>query len=98
MDGNVLVKGGPAFRRTLAVDRAAARRRLRFELAGEAEEPSIAKLTELTERYCVVVLQTLACAPGQSVDWQRSPRTTSTPWARLWLPLSDASGLGFVAA
>jgi uncharacterized OsmC-like protein len=75
VEGNVLVEGDLDFRGTLAVDRAAPvgfrSIRLRFELDTAAEEASIAKLIELTERYCVV-LQTLAGAPALSVDWQRS--------------------------
>jgi uncharacterized OsmC-like protein len=45
---------------------------LRFELDTSADEATIAKLVQLTERYCVV-LQTLAGAPALSVDWQRAP-------------------------
>jgi uncharacterized OsmC-like protein len=36
--------------------------RLRFELNVDADEPTVAKLVELTERYCVV-LQTLRTRP-----------------------------------
>jgi uncharacterized OsmC-like protein len=45
---------------------------LRFELDTGADEATIAKLIQLTERYCVV-LQTLAGAPVLSVDWQYTP-------------------------
>jgi uncharacterized OsmC-like protein len=72
VEGNVIVEGDLDFRGTLAVDRAAPvgfrSIRLRFELDTEAEEALIAKLIQLTERYCVV-LQTLAGAPALSVDW-----------------------------
>ena len=37
--------------------------RLTFELDTDADEPSVAKLLELTERYCVV-LQTIRCSPS----------------------------------
>lgn len=78
VEGDVLVEGDLDFRGTLAVDPAAPvgfrSIRLRFELDTEAEESSIAKLIQLTERYCVV-LQTLERAPALSVDWQRTPNT-----------------------
>lgn len=73
--GKVLVEGDLDFRGTLAVDREAPvgfrSIRMRFELDTEAESTSIAKLIQLTERYCVV-LQTLATGPALSVDWQRT--------------------------
>ena len=76
VEGQVLVEGDLDFRGTLGVDRAAPvgfrSIRLRFELDSEAEEASLAKLIQLTERYCVV-LQTLAGAPELSVDWERAP-------------------------
>ena len=76
VEGNVLVEGDLDFRGTLAVDRGAPvgfrSIRLRFELATEAEDTSIAKLIELTERYCVV-LQTLGGEPALSVQWDRVP-------------------------
>jgi uncharacterized OsmC-like protein len=76
VDGDVVVEGDLDFRGTLAVDRGAPvgfrSIRLRFELDTGAEEATIAKLVQLTERYCVV-LQTLAGGPALSVDWQRVP-------------------------
>ena len=76
VEGDVLVDGDLDFRGTLAVDREAPvgfrSIRLRFELDTDADEAAVAKLVELTERYCVV-LQTLAGAPALSVDWQRAP-------------------------
>jgi uncharacterized OsmC-like protein len=76
VDGDVVVEGDLDFRGTLGVDRAAPDGfrsiRLRFELNTGAEETTIAKLVQLTERYCVV-LQTLVGAPALSVDWQRVP-------------------------
>ena len=54
----------------LGVDRAAPvgfrAIRLRFDLASDAGEESLAKLIQLTERYCVI-LQTLARSPEVSV-------------------------------
>jgi uncharacterized OsmC-like protein len=73
VEGSVLVEGDLDFRGTLAVDRSAPvgfrSIRLRFELDTDAEEATIAKLIQLTERYCVV-FQTLAGAPALSIDWQ----------------------------
>jgi uncharacterized OsmC-like protein len=76
VQGSVFVEGDLDFRGTLGVDRAAPvgfrSIRLRFELDTSADEAAIAKLVQLTERYCVV-LQTLARAPALSVDWDRAP-------------------------
>jgi uncharacterized OsmC-like protein len=78
VEGEVLVEGDLDFRGTLGVERGAPvgfrSIRLRFELDTEAEEASVAKLIQLTERYCVV-LQTLAGAPALSVEWQRTLST-----------------------
>jgi uncharacterized OsmC-like protein len=61
--GSVHAEGDLDFRGTLGVDREApvgfAAIRLRFDLASDAPEEKLAKLIELTERYCVV-FQTLA--------------------------------------
>ena len=61
--GSVHAEGDLDFRGTLGVDREAAvgftAIRLRFDLASDAPEEKLAKLLELTERYCVVG-QTLA--------------------------------------
>jgi uncharacterized OsmC-like protein len=64
--GTVTAEGEVDFRGTLGVDRDAPvgfrSMRLRFELDTDADEASLAKLLELTERYCVVY-QTLREAP-----------------------------------
>ena len=56
--GTVHAEGDLDFRGTLGVDREApvgfAAVRLRFDLASDASEEELAKLLELTERYCVV--------------------------------------------
>ena len=61
--GSVHAEGDLDFRGTLGVDREApvgfTAIRLRFELAADEPEEKLAKLIELTERYCVVA-QTLA--------------------------------------
>jgi uncharacterized OsmC-like protein len=75
VDGAVTAEGELDFRGTLGVDRDAPvgfrSIRLRFELATDAEDERIAKLIELTERYCVV-LQTIAGSPAIAVDWGRT--------------------------
>jgi uncharacterized OsmC-like protein len=75
VEGNVLAEGDLDFRGTLGVGHEAPvgfrSIRLRFELETEAEEATVVKLIELTERYCVV-FQTLAGAPALSVEWQRT--------------------------
>jgi uncharacterized OsmC-like protein len=63
--GTVRAEGDLDFRGTLAVDREASvgfrEIRLTFHLETDAQEHEIAKLLELTERYCVVY-QTIAAA------------------------------------
>jgi uncharacterized OsmC-like protein len=63
VSGSVEAEGDLDFRGTLGVDREVPvgfeSIRLRFELASDADEESLAKLMERTERYCVVY-QTLA--------------------------------------
>lgn len=58
VSGTVHAEGDLDFRGTLGVDREApvgfAAIRLRFDLASDASEEDLAKLLELTERYCVV--------------------------------------------
>jgi len=66
--GTISAEGDLDFRGTLGVDRATpvgfSAIRLRFELdAPGADEPQLATLLKLTERYCVV-LQTLRNAPA----------------------------------
>ena len=67
--GRVRAEGDLDFRGTLGVDREApvgfSAIRLSFELDTETDERQLAKLCELTERYCVVY-QTLASAPQLS--------------------------------
>ena len=67
--GRVRAEGDLDFRGTLGVDREApvgfSAIRLSFELDADADEVQLAKLRELTERYCVVY-QTLAGAPALS--------------------------------
>lgn len=66
-DATVIVEGELDFRGTLAVDKTApvgfSSVRLTFDLTTRATEAEIAKLIELTERYCVV-LQTLRHPPA----------------------------------
>jgi len=68
--GAVRAEGDLDFRGTLGVDRAApvgfTDIRLHFELDTPATEEQVAKLIDLTERYCVV-LQTLAGNPRITV-------------------------------
>ena len=62
VQGSVLAEGDIDFRGTLGVSKEVpvgfSAMRLRFELASDATDEQIAKLVQLTERYCVV-LQTL---------------------------------------
>ena len=59
---------------TLGVDREAPvgfrAIRLRFDLESDAGDERLAKLIQLTERYCVV-LQTLAVPSAVAVSWSR---------------------------
>jgi uncharacterized OsmC-like protein len=61
--GSIHAEGDLDFRGTLGVDREApvgfTAIRLRFDLTSDAPEEKVAKLLQLTERYCVVA-QTLA--------------------------------------
>ena len=75
VEGRVTVEGELDFRGTLGIDRDAPvgirAIRLRFDTETEVEDQRVAKLIELTQRYCVV-LQTLAGQPGLTIDWARS--------------------------
>jgi uncharacterized OsmC-like protein len=75
VSGTVHAEGDLDWRGTLAVDRDAPvgfkEIRLRFELRSDASDEQLAKLQELTERYCVV-FQTLAGSPELSVSMQRA--------------------------
>ncbi|MFG1998364.1 OsmC family protein [Spirillospora sp. NPDC048911] len=70
--GTVRAEGDLDFRGTLAVDRDAPvgfrEIRLTFELDTDAPQAQLAKLIELTERYCVV-LQTITGSARLSVDY-----------------------------
>jgi hypothetical protein len=72
VEGEVTAEGDLDFRGTLGVARDAPvgfrSIRLRFDLVTDAEAERVAKLVELTERYCVV-LQTIAGSPALSVEW-----------------------------
>jgi uncharacterized OsmC-like protein len=75
VEGTVHAEGDLDFRGTLAVDRDAPvgfrAIRLRFDLASDADEEALAKLVELTERYCVV-LQSLRAPSPVTTDWARA--------------------------
>jgi uncharacterized OsmC-like protein len=75
VSGSVHAEGDLDFRGTLGVDREApvgfAAIRLRFDLASDAPEEKMAKLLELTERYCVV-FQTLAGGVPVELDYSIS--------------------------
>jgi uncharacterized OsmC-like protein len=75
VSGTVHAEGDLDWRGTLAVDRDTPvgfkEIRLRFKLRSEASDEQLAKLQELTERYCVV-FQTLAGSPSLSVSLLRS--------------------------
>ena len=63
--------GHLGFRGTLGVERDAAvgygRIKLIFEIATEADEEQLAKLVELTDRYCVVFQSLKSMEPSQFV-------------------------------
>jgi uncharacterized OsmC-like protein len=77
VEGTVKAEGELDFRGTLGVDREAPvgfrAIRVRFDLDVDSavDDARIAKLIELTERYCVV-FQTLAGSPALTVDWVRA--------------------------
>ncbi len=70
--GTVVAEGDLDFRGTLGVDRSAPVGfrdiRLHFDIQSEATEEQIAKLVQLTERYCVV-FQTINNRPNLSVSY-----------------------------
>jgi uncharacterized OsmC-like protein len=76
--GTVSAEGDLDFRGTLGVSKDAPvgfrAIRLRFHLDTDADEAKLAKLVELTERYCVVA-QTLRAGCGPAVTWRRSAGT-----------------------
>jgi len=75
VQGTVTAEGELDFRGTLGVDREAPvgfrAIRVRFDLGADADDARMAKLIELTERYCVV-LQTLTGSAALSTEWSRA--------------------------
>jgi uncharacterized OsmC-like protein len=73
-DGTVAAEGEVDFRGTLGVDRDAPvgfrEIRLTLTVDSDADEAALAKLLELTERYCVVY-QTIRSAPPVEVSLRR---------------------------
>jgi len=73
--GRVSCEGDLDFRGTLGVDKAAPvgfrAIRLAFDLDTDADEAAVAKLVQLTERYCVV-FQTIKVSPEVSVAVNRA--------------------------
>lgn len=73
-EGRIIAEGHWDARGTLALDRGVPVGlrdvHLRFELDSDAEDGKLARLTELTERYCVIY-QTLINPPAQSVEFVR---------------------------
>jgi len=71
-NGTVSAEGEVDFRGTLGVDRDAPvgfrSMRLKIDVETDADDTAVAKLLELTERYCVVY-QTLASGPELSVSF-----------------------------
>ena len=67
----IRAEGHLDFRGTLGVERDAAvgygRIKLIFEIATEADEEQLAKLVELTDRYCVVFQSLKSMEPSQFV-------------------------------
>jgi uncharacterized OsmC-like protein len=74
VQGDVLAEGDLDYRGTLGVSKEVpvgfAAIRLRFELASDATDEQLAKLVQLTERYCVV-LQTIRAATPTSATTAR---------------------------
>ena len=73
--GKVRCEGDLDFRGTLGVDRTAPvgfrEIRLAFDIATDADRDAVAKLIQLTERYCVV-FQTIKVSPTVSVQVNRA--------------------------
>lgn len=71
-EGRVVAEGQWDARGTLALDREVPVGlrdvHLRFELNSDADDARLARLIELTERYCVIY-QTLVSPPAQSVEF-----------------------------
>lgn len=78
--GRVHAEGDLDFRGTLGVDRDAPvgfrSVRLSFQLETDADQVTLNKLLELTERYCVV-FQTLAKGPDLSAEIVGAPQRTT---------------------
>ena len=79
--GTVHAEGDIDFRGTLGVDREAPvgfrAIRLAFALDSDADDATLAKLLELTERYCVVH-QTLASSPALSMEIEQPAAASPT--------------------
>jgi len=75
VQGDVIAEGDLDFRGTLAVSKEApvgfSAIRLRFELASDATDEQVAKLVQLTERYCVVMQTLRAAVPVTSSTTRR---------------------------
>lgn len=73
--GKVRCEGDLDFRGTLGVDKTAPvgfrEIRLAFDIATDADKDAVAKLIQLTERYCVV-FQTIKVSPAVSVQVNRA--------------------------
>jgi uncharacterized OsmC-like protein len=80
--GELRAEGELDFRGTLGVDREAPvgfrAIRLHVDLDTDADETTVTKLLELTERYCVV-LQTLATTPALSLSSASRPGRSPEP-------------------
>jgi uncharacterized OsmC-like protein len=74
VSGTVHAEGDLDWRGTMSIDKETPvgfkEIRLRFDIASEASDEDLAKLLELTERFCVV-FQTLAGSPGLTVSLDR---------------------------
>lgn len=79
--GRIHAEGDIDFRGTLGVDREAPvgfrAIRLTFRLDTDAEQATLDKLLELTERYCVVY-RTLVDGPPVTVDMDRTAQPTAS--------------------
>ncbi len=76
----VSAQGSMDFRGTLGIDRSVpvgmSSLELEFEIHSTADDATLAKLVQLTERYCVV-LQTLVLPPAQlRASWKRGQHDT----------------------
>lgn len=74
--GSITAAGEMDFRGTLGISKEVpiglTNVRLKFQLQTDADDTQVAKLIQLTERYCVIY-QTLQHAPQLESEWSRSP-------------------------